>query len=153
MLFFRATWSHLYRRHFFFACHTLSEMSHAALGLLLETLPVPLFRQLPRSLLLSDMSTCLQSLQYRICNSCTFGRRLIELVVMLVLTTTASSACMRPIGHHKHWLVERHMLSATTRPAARNSGLKGFQVLHKCNLLLPACKKKQTYSFEEILFE
>ena len=75
------------------------------------------------------------------CNSCTFGRRLIELVVRLVLCRMASSACMMPIGHHRHWLAERHMLSATTRPAARYSGLKGCQVLHKCYSLLPACTK------------
>ena len=132
MLFFRATWSHLYRSHFFFARHTLSQMSHAALGLLLEKVPVSLFTQLPWFLLpmlsLSDMCRC---------KSWTFGRRLIEVVVTLVLCRTASFACMTPIGHHRHWLTERHMLSATTRPAARYSRLKGCQVPHMCYLLLP----------------
>ena len=60
VLSFRATWSDLYRRHFFFARHTLSQMSHSALGLLLKTVPVSLFTQLSWFLLpiltLSDMS-------------------------------------------------------------------------------------------------
>ena len=49
MLSFRATWTHLYRRHFFFTRHTLSQMSQAALGLILEmvAVSVSLFRQLP----------------------------------------------------------------------------------------------------------
>ena len=62
MLSCRATWSHLYRRHFLFARHTLSQMSHAGLGLLLETVLVSFFTQLPwfllRMLSLSDMSAC-----------------------------------------------------------------------------------------------
>ena len=59
---------------------------------------------------------------------------------------------MRLIGHHRHSLAERHMLSAT-RPAAQYSGLKGCQVLHQCYLLLLACKKdKLTYSLQEIMF-
>ena len=39
---------------------------------------------------------------------------LLVVVVTLVLWRTACSACMRPIGHHRHWLAEHHMLSATT---------------------------------------
>ena len=62
MLSCRATRSHLYRKHFLFARQTLSQMSHAGLGLLLETVLVSIFTQLPwfllRMLSLSDMSAC-----------------------------------------------------------------------------------------------
>ena len=76
-----------------------------------------------------------------VCKSCTLGRIIIEVIVTPVLCRTASSACMRPMGHHRHGiLAEHHMLSATKRPAAKSSG--GCQVLQKYYLLLPACKKK-----------
>ena len=123
--------------------HTLSQISQAALGLILETGPVSLLTQLPWFLLpplsFSDMSAG------RSCKAWyfwTFGPRLVEGVVTMVLCRTACSVCMKPIGHHRHvhWLAERHMLSATTMPAAEYSGLKGCQVLHQC-YLLPACKK------------
>ena len=74
-----------------------------------------------------------------VCKCCTLGRIIIEVIVTPVLCRTASCACMRPMGHHRHWLAEHHMLSATKRPAAKSSG--GCQVLQKYYLLLPACKK------------
>ena len=43
---------------------------------------------------------------------------------------------------------ERHMLSATTMPAAEYSGLKGCRVLHEC-YLLPACKKIKLTPFNK----
>lgn len=43
---FRATSSHLYQRYVFFARRTLSQISPAAPGLLLETVRVSLFKQL-----------------------------------------------------------------------------------------------------------
>ena len=144
MLSCRATWSHLYRRHFLFARHTLSQMSHAGLGLLLETVLVSFFTQLPWFLLpmLSlPWHERMSIMQSSSCKSRTFGRRLIQVVVTPVLWRTASSACMRPIGHHRYWHAESHMLPATTRPAARYSRLKGCQVRHTCYLLLPACQK------------
>ena len=125
---------------FFFARHTLSQISQAALGLILETGPVSLLTQRPWFLLpplsFSDMSAG------RSCKAWyfwTFGPRLVEGVVTMVLCRTACSVCMKPIGHHR-WLAEHHMLSATTMPAAEYSGLKGCQVLHQC-YLLPAWKK------------
>jgi len=125
----------------FFARHTLSQMSQAALGLILEAVPTSLFTQLPWFLLpmlsFSDMSAC---------QSCeVWAVKVAYLVVLVVVVTlvlcrTACSVCMRPIGHHRHWLAERHILSATTRPAARY-WLEGCQVLHQCYLVLLAYKK------------
>ena len=62
MLSLRATWSPPLAKTFFFARHTLSQMSQAALGLILEAVPESLFTQLPwfflPKLSFSDMSVC-----------------------------------------------------------------------------------------------
>ena len=144
MLSFRATWSHLYRKHFLFRSpHHVPNVPRSTgsstwngTGIIVHTASMILVAN--AQLVWHERMSIMQSL---CCKSWTFGRRLIEVVVTLVLWRTASSACMRPIGHHRHWLAERHVLSATTRPAARYSRLKGCQVLHTCYLLPPACTK------------
>jgi len=97
-------------------------------------------------------SCCHCSADMSACQSCKVWAvkvALLVVVVTLVLCRTACSACMRPIGHHRHWLAGRHILSATTRPAAQYSGLKGCQVLHQCYLVLLACKKIKLTPFKK----
>ena len=82
------------------------------------------------------------------CKRCTFDRKFVEVVVMLVLCRTSSQACTRLVGHHRHWLAKCNM-SSTTKPAARYSGLKGCQLLRECYLLPPACRKVKLTPFKK----